>query len=260
MITFTVPAQLRSTFWQHQKQMYDLLIKASWQTIDSFARRDPKLKGRIGAHAVLHTHNRKLDYHPHLHMIVPAGAVDEKKSQWRCKTEHYLFPVTNLAKVFRAKMFDGIKALGLKVKETLPDDWVVHCKQVGRGEQALIYLGRYLYRGVISEKNILSDSDGIITFRIKDNEEQEVIQRLSGAEFLWRLLLHVLPKRFRRVRDFGLLHGNAKRIIQIIQLVLCVRLPWPTPPREQTPMLCPRCGGILQLLMVRQRGEIPILC
>ena len=122
-------------------------------------------------------------------------------------------------------------SLGLKVKETLPDDWVVHCKQVGRGEQALIYLGRYLYRGVISEKNILSDSDGIITFRIKDNEGQEVIQRLSGAEFLWRLLLHVLPKRFRRVRDFGLLHGNAKRIIQLIHIVLCVRLPWPTPPR-----------------------------
>jgi hypothetical protein len=113
---------------------------------------------------------------------------------------------------------------------------------------------------VISEKNILSDSDGIITFRIKDNEGQEVIQRLSGAEFLWRLLLHVLPKRFRRVRDFGLLHGNAKRIIQLIQLVLCVRLPWPTPPREQMPMLCPRCGGILQMLRVRQRGEIPILC
>jgi len=157
-------------------------------------------------------------------------------------------------------MIDGIKALGFKVKETLPDDWVVHCKQVGRGEQALIYLGRYLYRGVISEKIILSDSDGIITFRIKDNEGQEVIQSLSGAEFLWRLLLHVLPKRFRRVRDFGLLHGNAKRIIQLIQLVLSVRLPWPPPPREPTPMLCPRCGGILQLLRVRQRGEIPILC
>jgi len=124
----------------------------------------------------------------------------------------------------------------------------------------LIYLGRYLYRGVISEKNILSDSDGIITFRIKDNEGQEVIQRLSGAEFLWRLLLHVLPKRFRRVRDFGLLHGNAKRIIQLVQLVLSVRLPWPTPPREQTPMLCPRCGEVLQLLMVRQRQRMPIRC
>jgi hypothetical protein len=111
MLTFMVPAQLRRTFGQHQKQMYDLLIKASWQTIDSFARRDPMLKGRIGAHADLHAHHRKLEYHPHLHMIVPAGAVDEKQGQWRCKTEDYLFPVTNLAKVFRAKMDDGDKAL-----------------------------------------------------------------------------------------------------------------------------------------------------
>ena len=104
------------------------------------------------------------------------------------------------------------------------------------------------------------DSHGIITFRIKDNEGQEVMQSLSGAEFLWRLLLHVLPKRFRRVRDFGLLHGNAKRIIQLVQLVLSVRLPWPTPPREPTPMLCPRYGGILQLLMVRKRERMPIRC
>ena len=62
MVTFTVPAQLRNTVWEHQKSMYDLLIKAAWQTIDGFARRDPKLKGRIGAHSVLHTHNRKLDF------------------------------------------------------------------------------------------------------------------------------------------------------------------------------------------------------
>jgi cation transport regulator ChaB len=88
MVTFTVPAQLRNTVWQHQKSMYDLLIKAAWQTIDGFARRDPKLKGRIGAHSVLHTHNRKLDFHPHVHMIVPAGVVDEKRGHWRYKAEH----------------------------------------------------------------------------------------------------------------------------------------------------------------------------
>lgn len=260
LITFTIPAQLRNTFWQHQKPLYDLLIKAAWQTVDSFARRDPKLKGRIGAHSVLHTHNRKLEYHPHVHMIVPAGVVDKATGHWRYKAENYLFPALNLAKVFRAKIFDGIKALDLKANQTLPEEWVVHCKAVGRGDQALIYLGRYLYRGVISEKNILSDCQGIITFRIKDNTGQEMIQSLPGAEFLWRLLLHVLPKRFRRVRDFGLLHGNAKRLILLVQLVLRVRLPWPAPPREHTPMVCPRCGGVLQLLLVRQRERMPILC
>ena len=209
---------------------------------------------------LLHTHNRKLEYHPHVHMIVPAGVVDKKTGHWRYKAEKYLFPALNLAKVFRAKVFSGIKALGLKAKKTLPEEWVVHCKAVGRGDQALIYLGRYLYRGVISEKNILSDCQGIISFRIKDNTGQEVIQRLAGAEFLWRLLLHVLPKRFRRVRDFGLLHGNAKRLILLVQLVLRVRMPWPAAPREHTPMVCPRCGGVLQLLMVRQRERMPILC
>jgi hypothetical protein len=236
------------------------VIKAAWQTVVSFARRDPKLTGRIGAHSVLHTHNRRLEYHPHVHMIVPAGVVDEKRGYWRQKAENNLFPALNLAKVFRAKILARIKALGLTVKETLPEEWVVHCKAVGRGDQALIYLGRYLYRGVISEKNILSDCQGIITFRIKDNAAQEVIQSLPGAEFLWRLLLHVLPKRFRRVRDFGLLHGNAKRLILLVQLVLNVRLPCAAPPREPKPLLCPRCGGVLQLLMVRQRERLPILC
>jgi hypothetical protein len=88
---------------------------------------------------------------------------------------------------------------------------------------------------------------------VLDNNGQEVVQSLPGAEILWRLLLHVLPKPFRRVRDFGLQHGNAKRLIQLfqlVQLVLSVRLPWPAAPREQTPILCPGCGGLLQLLMV----------
>jgi len=260
MVTFTVPAQMRSVFWSHQKSMYDLLIKAAWQTIDSFARRDPKLKGKIGAHSVLHTHNRKLEYHPHVHMIVPAGVIEHQAGVWRSKGGDYLFPDRNLARVFRAKMIDGVKQHGFQVIDTLPDQWVVHSKEVGRGHQALIYLGRYLYRGVIPEKNILADDQGIVTFRVIENTGQELIQSLPGTEFLWRLLLHVLPRGFRRVRDYGLLHGNAKRLIQLVQLVLSVRLPWPMPSREPTPILCPRCGGILQLLRVRQRGPMPAHC
>ena len=84
----------------------------AWQTIDSFARRNPKLKGKIGAHAVLHTHNRKLGYHPHVHLIVPAGVVNREAMQWRSKQGKYLFNESNLAKVFRAKMFNGIRRLG----------------------------------------------------------------------------------------------------------------------------------------------------
>jgi hypothetical protein len=85
LITFTVPAQLRPLFWHHQRTTYDLLLKTAWQTIDSFSRRDRKLKGRTGAHAILHTHTRSLEYHPHVHLIVPAGAINQQSREWREK-------------------------------------------------------------------------------------------------------------------------------------------------------------------------------
>jgi hypothetical protein len=106
----------------------------------------------------------------------------------------------------------------------------------------------------------LSDTDGVVTFQYVDNEEQEKTRSLPGGEFLWLLLLHVLPRRFRRVRDFGLLHANAKRLVQIVQLILNVRLPWPKPPREKTPIICPKCGALMHLLAVRLRADSPLLC
>lgn len=105
----------------------------------------------------------------------------------------------NLARVFQAKWFDAMKRVGLSVKESLPREWIVNCKAVGGGEKALIYLGKYLYRGVLPEKNIISDTNGIVTFQYVDNEGQEMTRSLPGGEFLWLLLLHVLPRRFSRV-------------------------------------------------------------
>ena len=143
LVTFTIPAEMRLIFWAHQKVAYDLLLKTAWQTLDRFARRDPKLKGKIGAHAVLHTNNRKLDYHPHVHMLVPAGAINTETSVWTSKKGGYLFNEMNLARVFRGKWFDTMKRVGLSVQETLPEEWVVNCKAVDGGEKALIYLGKY---------------------------------------------------------------------------------------------------------------------
>lgn len=260
MVTFTVPAELRPLFWAKQRTCYDLLLKIAWETIDSFARRDPKLKGRTGAHAVLHTHNRMLGYHPHVHLIVPAGAVNEDQKEWRSKGGKFLFPEKNIAKVFRAKWFGGMRQLGLQVNSTLPNEWVVDCKAVGQGREALVYLGRYLYRGVLPEKNILSDKDGQVTFRIKTNEGEDVIQTLSGGEFLWLLLQHVLPRRFRRVRDYGLLHSLAKRLVQLLQLLLRVVLPPPVEPRPKPVLLCPHCGTAMTILAVRVKEQTPLLC
>lgn len=247
LITFTVPAELRQMFWQHQRMAYDLLLKTAWQTIASFASRDPRLRGKTGAHAVLHTHTRRLDYHPHVHLIVPAGAVNEKGRQWRKKGK-YLFRARNLAAVFRARWLDTMRLSGLQAEATLPSQWVVDCKAVGRGEKALVYLGRYLYRGVLPEQNIIAEVDGQITFRYKNNRGEPKTRTLPGAELLWLLLQHVLPRRFRRVRDFGILHANSKRLIQLLQMVLRVVVsPSPTPP-ERTPVLCERCGNRMTII------------
>ena len=134
---------------------------------------------------------------------------------------------------------------------------MVHCQSVGSGQKALVYLGRYLYRGVLPEKDILSDRDGLITFRIRDNSGAVRIQSLPGAEFLWMLLRHVLPKRFRRARDYGLLHGNSQKLLQTVQLLLRVVLPEPWQPQPKPPISCPHYGGVMAIIAVRVREINP---
>lgn len=258
LVTFTVPNELRAWFWEHQRTAYDLLLRTAWMTVQAFGRRDPQLNGQMGAHAVLHTHNRRLEYHPHVHLIVPAGAVNKKHKQWRSKGGKYLFPVANLSRVYRAKWFEALSLLGVEVRTSLPSEWVVHCKAVGRGDKALAYLGRYLYRGVLPEKYILKDQDGSVTFKTIDNKGAEIIQTLPGDEFLWLLLRHVLPKRFRRVRDFGLLHGNAKVVVRLLQILLN-RIPLnPIPAIERQPMACPECGSAMRIIAVRVKEVMPL--
>ena len=137
---------------------------------------------------VLHTHNRRLDFHPHVHMVMPATALDIKRGLWRTKCRRsrrrgkggdgqagdnaagggYLFNHKALAKVFRGKVIDAIKAAGLTLPEKLPSTWVVDCKAVGDGQKTLQYLGRYLYRGVVQEADILGCKDGQVTFGYRD--------------------------------------------------------------------------------------------
>ena len=145
--------------------------------------------------------------------------------------------------MFRAKWFDAMRLGGLHAEKTLPGNWVVDCKDVGRGEKALVYLGRYLYRGVLPEKNIIADVDAKTSFRYMDNKGEQQTRTLPGAEFLWLLLQHVLPQRFRRVRDFGILHANSKRLIQLLQILLRVVVPQPTSKPERPPILCQHCGN-----------------
>ena len=118
-------------------------------------------------------------------------------------------------------MLAGIEAAGLALPARHPSAWVVDCKAVGSGEKALVYLGRYLYRGVIREKDIVACAEGQVGFLYRDAKTGAVQRRtLPGADFLWLVLQHVLPKGFRRARNFGFLHPNSKRLIALLQVVL----------------------------------------
>ena len=227
LITFTLPAELRDLAWRHQRDVYDAMLRCSWATLRTFSENDKQLQGTPGAIAVLHTHSRRLNYHPHVHVVMPAAAIDRKRRLWRTKTTRgktpYLFAHKALAEVFRAKMLDALSAAGLSLPKRHPSQWVVDCKGVGTGTKALVYLGRYLYRGVIREKDILNCKNGQVTFRYRDSKTRKWQTRtLPGAEFLWLVLRHVLPRRLRRARNFGFLHPNAKRMIQRLHLLLKV--------------------------------------
>jgi hypothetical protein len=225
MVTFTLPYQLRPWVWKQQKIIYPIFFKAVTETLNTFAENDRQLQGRLGMTAILHTHSRRLEYHPHIHVLIPAGSFNRARTCWREKSSRYLFNGRALAVVFRAKFSSYLNAAGLVLPKCLPTKWIAQCQSVGKGEPALKYLARYLYRGVINEKNILKVQNGMVSFRYKDSEtKQWKIRTETAVKFLWLVLQHILPKGLRRVRDYGYLHGNAKSLLRKIQLQLKVGL------------------------------------
>jgi len=241
--------------------LYDLLLRCAWDTLRTFSQNDRQLRGVPGAIAVLHTNTRPLGYHPHVHFVMPAAALDAKDKQWRTKRPGttkagYLFNHKALAKVFRAKMLAGIEAASLQLPERYAQQWVVDCKSVGTGKPALIYLGRYLYRGVIREKDILACDNGQVRYRFRNAKTGKFEQRtVPGAHFLWLIVQHVLPKGFRRARNFGFLHPNCKRLIALLQVVLKFdpgrSMAWF---KERAPIVCSCCGAVMVIVKTRLRS------
>ena len=184
-----------------------------------------------------------------------------KRRQWRTKRRGkakagYLFSQKALAKVFRAKMLAAIEAAGLTLPSRYPGKWVVDCKSVGSGEKALIYLGRYLYRGVIAEKDIVACDDAQVSFRYRNAKTGKMERRtVPGAHFLWLVLQHVLPKGFRRARNFGFLHPNCKRLIALLHVLLKFApgqaMAWF---KERAPILCTCCGAVMAIVKTRIRS------
>jgi hypothetical protein len=248
LATFTLPHELRSPAWNHQALVYNLLFACAAATLKDFGINPKNLGADIGMTEVLNTHTRRLEYHPHVHVVVPGGGVDKSRKQWKKKKAGYLFNEFALARVFRARFLEAAAKAGLCLPDSVPTKWVVDCTRAGKGLSALKYLSRYLFRGVIGESNIVSNPDGNVTFRyVQARTGKTCYRTLKGEDFLWLVLQHVLPKGFRRLRDYGFLHGNAKRLLRLVQLALQVliqdALRQPRPP-----FLCPMCRAPMKIL------------
>ena len=157
-------------------------------------------------------------------------------------------------KVFRAKLLEAIVDNNLRVPANCPKQWVVDCKDVGNGDKALIYLGKYLYRGVIQEKDILKCENGMVTSRyLHSKTKQYQTRTVTGEYFLYLLMLHVLPKGFRRTRCYGFLHPCSKKLIRFLQMVLRVN-PLSTfikKIKERAKITCPACGAAMEIILTR---------
>jgi len=253
LITFTLPRQLHDLAWKNQRLVYSILFSAVQELLKTFTRNDKKMGGAAGFTAVLHTHSRRLEFHPHIHVVMPGMSINQKDRLWKRKSGKYLFNHKAMAKVFRAKILKAIAAHHLPIPANTPGKWVVDCKNVGKGNKALIYLGKYLYKGVIQERDILKNENGMVTFRYFNSKTKKYQNRtVTGEYFLYLLMLHILPKGFRRTRCYGFLHPGSKKLIKLLQLVLRINPFRMTKEIKERPKItCPACGAAMRIVKTR---------
>jgi len=233
-VVFTVPEEIAAIAYQNKEVVYDILFRATSETLRTIAA-DPKhLGAEIGFFAVLHSWGQNLMFHPHLHCVVPGGGISPDGQRWIACRRSFFLPVRVLSRRFRRLFVESLEKAfeegQLKFFSSLQelDDrkaflrylaplrkkkWVVYAKKPFAGpQQVLDYLGRYTHRVAISNNRILNIEDGQVTFRYKDyrHGSQQKTMTLSADEFIRRFLLHVLPAGFHRIRYYGFL-GNRYR-------------------------------------------------
>src|SRR3954447_8556047 len=271
-VVFTLPAEVADIAFQNKALVYDLLFRATSETMLTIAA-DPKhLGARIGLTAVLHSWGSALTHHPHLHMIVPGGGLAPDGRRWIAARPAFLLPVRVLGKLFRRLFLTGLAALHdagrlaffsslahlaerrAFLRHLAPvrtKRWVVYAKPPFAGPEAVLaYLSRYTHRVAISSRRLVGFDEVGVTFRYKDyrrdGAERYGTLTLGTHEFIRRFLLHVLPKGFHRIRHYGLLAGSTRRTnLALVRALLSV-----VPPEDDTPEApldprppCPCCGG-----------------
>jgi hypothetical protein len=255
-VVFTLPQILAPLALQNPRVVYNLLFQAVSRTLLDVAAEERHLGARIGFLAILHTWGQRLNHHPHLHCVVPAGGLSVDGSRWiHCRPTFFL-PVRVLSQLFRGKVLaqlqkahdDGRLCLRGNLRplvepqafrrmliQARAKEWVVYAKPpFGGPDQVLKYLARYTHRIAISNRRLVSLEQGVVTFRYKDYARggQSRTLRLEAHEFLRRFLVHVLPKGFVRIRRYGLL-ANAQRRKNLAR---CLELLEAGEPQEPAPV------------------------
>lgn len=277
-VVFTLPHDLSWVALHNQKVIYPLLFRASAQTMLEIAA-DPKhLGAQIGFLSVLHTWGQRVDHHPHVHCVIPAGGLSLDGQRWVHPRYTFFLPVKVLSRVFRGKFVAGLKrafrknellfpgslkalegqkAFGALLRKLFRQNWVVYAKPpFGGPEHVLHYLARYTHRVAISNHRLIGLVNGQVTFRWKDyahgNKKRKMT--LSANEFLRRFMLHVLPKGFVRIRFFGFLAHRRRALLPYCQQLLATQ-PQPlsdSPAPATQPAIsnwnCPLCGGLMILV------------
>ena len=225
-VVFTIPHQLNTLFYINQRECYKVLFSSAWEALKQAGNNSGFLGAEVGAVAVLHTWGQTLSYHPHIHMMVPAGGLSEDGMEWIEALRKFFVPVKALSSMFRGIMIRELKAMIAGNKLKLPDhfrgfdamkkelydkNWNVYCKKAFGGINGLLqYLGRYIHSVAISNRRLIGISGTKICFRYRDYRQeqrrhQNKIMELELLEFARRFLQHILPLGFYKIRYFGIL-------------------------------------------------------
>jgi hypothetical protein len=288
-VVFTLPSAIGDIAYQNKAVIYDLLFRASAETMLTIAA-DPKhLGARIGITAVLHSWGSAMTHHPHVHMIVPGGGISLDGSRWIAKRPNFFLPVRVLSKLFRRLMIekllaahaagqltfhgahaalDNAKAFAAYLAPLKQKRWFVYAKRPFAGPKAVLaYLSRYTHRVAISNRRLIAANAKTVTFKVKDyrieGPGRYKTMTLDTNEFIRRFLIHVLPSGFHRIRHYGLLAGGVKadnlaRARKLLDTAPPAPEPGDVPSDPATPdKPCPCCGSAMRIIEVFKAGERP---
>lgn len=294
-VVFTVPAEIAAIAYQNKALVYTILFDAVAETLKTIGA-DPKhLGGELGFIAILHTWGQALSHHPHIHCLVPGGALCRDGGRWISCRPGFFLPIHVLSSLFRRLFLErlhaahakgrlrffggldamnGVQAFANMLRPLRAKRWVVYAKPpFGSPEHVLAYLGRYTHRVAIANSRLVSADETRVTFRWRDYRHGNAprLMSLGPDEFIRRFLLHSLPDGFHRIRHYGFLANGCRRtrLARIRQLLVEAKPAWanaghqtiqPVHQRPRfDPTLCPCCGGMLRITATLPRGGTGIM-